>query len=101
MNQALSLRPTQAGRALVLLAALGFTALTGLAALEPAIESGRSALPADIPQSRELDPALRTVEPGVLPADINAQSVEDATTPRFERSNEPAIEVDAANAHGG
>ena len=25
----------------------------------------------------------------------------DVTTPRFERSNEPAIETDLSNAHGG
>lgn len=103
MNQTLSLRPTQTERALVLLAALGFSALVGLAALEPAVDPGPPATataPSGVAVQRDLDPALRTVEPGVLPASA-ADHEQRASSPRFERSNEPAIDFDALNAHGG
>jgi hypothetical protein len=80
MTQALT---QTAARSLALFAVLGFTALVGLAALEPAAGSGAApARPAEA--SNDATP-LRT----------------DAATPRFERSNEPAIEADPANAHGG
>ena len=95
MNRALSLKPTQPGRALVLLGALGFTALVGFAALEPATEPGNRVLPAaqtDGQQAREFDPALRAVEPGVFAG---------TSAPHFERSNEPELATDPANPHGG
>ena len=92
MKHAVSFKPTQPRRALVLLAALGFTALVGLAALEPAVQPARSAPSTDNPQLSEFDPALRAVEPAVLPS---------GSSPHFERENEPAIEANTVNAHGG
>jgi hypothetical protein len=91
MNQALSLRPAQAARALVLLAALGFTALVGLAAFE-------TELPADGPAA----PLAAAASPA-RPAESTDGSrvLGDVLTPRFERSDEPAIEMSEYNAHGG
>jgi hypothetical protein len=84
MNQALSLRPAQVGGALILLAALGFTALVGLAALDPAVEPGATSPARPVEAMNEALPVRG-----------------DVLTPRFERSHEPAIETDPANAHGG
>jgi hypothetical protein len=54
------------------------------------------------------DPAPRALPTEVGPAPVDSSPARliapmrfDATTPRFERSNEPAIEVDSVNAHGG
>ena len=47
-------------------------------------------------------PQARSGVSSPSPADaVKAPILIDTATPHFERSNEPAIEVDLANAHGG
>jgi hypothetical protein len=86
---------SNARRTISLLATLTVTAGIALAAYD----AGRRPLPAEASaaQGSVTSSLPRPAGAKSDPALVRSES----TTPRFERSSEPAIELDTVNAHGG
>jgi hypothetical protein len=86
---------SSARRTISLLAIVTATAGIALATFD----AGRRPLPAEA--SAGQSPVTSSL---AVPAEANNDPSlvrSDTTTPRFERSNDPAIVVDTVNAHGG